>query len=137
MKKIDDLIFPKNLALIMDQDGIWGDDTFEPIKVMVIEAEIEEEDIMCYQLEIVAGEAFEDIEAVMEAAGVDADGYGWEDMIREYIHRLDPILENKVESDSEEVTCVLWVPDEANFRKLLGHVLDLTGSLSAVKRVFE
>jgi Immunity protein 51 len=137
MKKVEDLVFPKNLAVIMDQDGIWGDDSFEPIKVIVIEAEIEEEDIMCYQMEIVAGAAFEEIEAVMEANGVDADGYGWEDMIREYIHHIDPILENKLESDSETATCVLWVPDEASFRKLLGHTLDLTDNLNAVKRVFE
>jgi Immunity protein 51 len=137
MKKIDELVFPQNLALLMDRDGIWGDDSFEPIKIMVIEAEIEGDDIMCYQLEIVAGDAFEEIEAIMDENGIDADGYGWEDTIREYIHRIDPILENKIESDSEEATCVLWVPDEANFRKLLGHVLDLTGSLSAVKRVFE
>lgn len=136
MKKIDQLVFPKNLAVILDKDGIWSDDTFAPITVLVVEGELEGEDITCYQFEIPVGEDFEEIDAVMEANDMDASGLDWEDMIREYIHRIDPILENKLQSESETDTCILWVPDEATFRKVFGHVLDLLSDLGAVKRLF-
>jgi hypothetical protein len=137
MKKIDQLVFPKNLDKILEQDGIWSDETFDPIGVTVLEAELDGEDIVCYQLEIAAGEDFEEIEAVMEAHGMEASGYEWEDLVREYIHRIDPILENKLRGDSEGATCVLYAPDESSFRKMLGHVLDMTGDIVAVKRLFE
>ncbi len=136
MKKIDQLVFPKNLDKILDQDGIWSDDTFAPITVLVLEGEEEGSDVICYQFEIPVGDAFEEIEAIMESNDMDASGLDWEDMIREYIHRIDPILENKLQSESETETCILWVPDEASFRKIFGHVLDLLSDLGAVKRLF-
>jgi hypothetical protein len=136
MKKIDQLVFPKNLDKILDQDGIWSDDTFAPIIVLVLEGEDEGSDVICYQFEIPVGDAFEEIEAIMESNDMDANGLDWEDTIREYIHRIDPILENKLQSESETETCILWVPDEASFRKIFGHVLDLLSDLGAVKRLF-
>jgi hypothetical protein len=136
MKKIDQLVFPKNLDKILDKDGIWSDDTFAPITVLVLEGEDDGSDVICYQFEIPVGDAFEEIEAIMESNDMDASGLDWEDMIREYIHRIDPILENKLQSESEAETCILWVPDETNFRKVFGHLLDLLGDLGAVKRLF-
>ncbi len=136
MKKIDQLVFPKNLAQILETDGIWSDDTFDPITVTVVEAEYNGDEITSYQLEITAGGDFEAIEAVMEANGMESSGLDWEDLIREYIHRIDSVLENKIMGDSEGATCVLWVRDESSFRKILGHVLDMTGDIVAVKRLF-
>jgi hypothetical protein len=137
MKKIDQLVFPKNLDKLLDEDGIWSDDTFDPITVTVMEGEADGEDVVCYQLEFAATGSFEQIETVMTASDMEGSGYDWEDLIREYIHSIDPIFENKLQSDSEGETCVLWVPDEPSFRKLLGHVLDLTGDPKTAKRLLE
>lgn len=137
MKKIDQLVFPKNLAKVLEDDGIWSDDTFDPIGVHVIEGEVDGEDVVCYQLEFAAVDSFPEIEAIMEASDMDVSGYDWEDLIREYIHNIDPIFENKLESDSEGETCVIWTRDEASLRKLLGHVLDFVADPKTAKRLLE
>jgi hypothetical protein len=136
MKRSEDLVFPENLAAILDRDGIWSSDLFAPIKVVVLEGEEDNEGVICYQIEIPVGTAYKEIESIMEANEMEPNGYDWEDMIREYIHRQDPIFENKIESESEDTTCVLWLPEESNFRKLLSQVLELTSSLQNVRLLF-
>lgn len=134
MKHIDELVFPSNLAAILERDGIWADDSFAPIGVLVMEVEYEGEEMVSYQLEISAGD-LEEVEAVMEKYGQDADGYGWEDLVREHIHRIDPALEAAMRGDSEGATCVLWVPDAESFREMLGHVLDLVQDPGKVREL--
>lgn len=136
-KKPDALVFPKNLAEILERDGEWEDDTFEPIHVSVIASVVDGADVTCHQLAIEAGEDFEEIEELMADHDVEPTGDGWESMIRKHLRQVDPTLEAKVRGDSESSTCVLWVADQDAFRELLGHVLDLTGSVRAVKRVLK
>ena len=63
---------------------------------------------------------FEAANAQLDEGGIEPDGYGWGEYIREAIRKDDPALAQRLHTtDCETGTCVIWVESEEDCRALL------------------
>jgi hypothetical protein len=135
MKPASELKFPANLRQILEQEEpIWETNEFEPIYITVMEFEHIGQDVIGYQLEFYPHEdAFEPINQLMEARGMDGFGYDWEDLIIAFVRSRDRALADALHGDSEGSTCVLWTQTEEGFRRLLALTQSLLENPSLAK----
>lgn len=134
MKKNMELKFPKSLQKIVDQDGIWETEAFDPIFVSVIKVEHIGREVLGYQIEFeVFDQEFEPINARMAAKGIEANGEEWEALLRRYIREQDVELSQRLHGDSDSHTCVVWVETEADIHRLLALVTGLLANPDAAE----
>jgi hypothetical protein len=126
MKNISQLKFPKNLRHIVDEEGVWETEAFEPIIITVMEFEHIGQDVLGYQLEFDPFEKeMEPINQLMMDRGIDPDGNEWEGLIQRFVRSRDRVLGESLNGDSETSTCVLWTHTEDEFRRLLTLTISL------------
>ena len=119
---------PKALKRLIEDDGMWEDERWDPILLTVMsDTEYEGREIpLAWQIEF---DPFDDrLEAVnsrIEASGIEPDGDGWSSVIEKEFGRRHPKLAGELHSDSESSTCVLWVESEETCRKLIEVVWSL------------
>lgn len=58
MKQIEELDIPENLAEILEEEGYWEDETFEPIILTVEEVSYKGKDMLSYQAAFDVFDAF-------------------------------------------------------------------------------
>lgn len=126
MKKIEEFNIPGNLIDILEKEGYWEDETFEPIMITVGVVSHKGKDMLSYQAAFEVLDGYEEI-----------DGDEWEELIRNFIEEKEPGLEKKIKGDSESSTCVLWINNEADFILMLKFMLDLLEDENEVKRMIE
>ncbi len=137
MLKIDQLKFPPKLRAIIADEGNYEDDSFAPLLIVVSELGHKGRTVIGYQLNLKAGQHYEDIEDLMYDAGIAIDGHGWEILLRRYLKSADPALEKTIEGDTEGINCVLWADKEESFRKLLTAVLHFLADPSLAASVLK
>src|SRR5262249_32274830 len=119
---------PKNLKKLVEEDGMWEDERWDPILLTVMpDTSYEGRDIpLTWQIEF---DPFDDrLETAgrrIEASGIEADGDGWSSVIEKEFSRRYPKLAGEFHSDSESSTCVVWVASESACRKLMELVWSL------------
>ncbi|HYV90220.1 MAG TPA: Imm51 family immunity protein [Chitinophagales bacterium] len=124
MKGLEHLKIPNNLTQVLEEEGMWEDETFAPVHITVMESEFKGKNVIGFQLEFSPHENFNEINEVMEENGIEVDGYNWEGLIRKFLKKKDKKFEAKVIGDSEGETCVLWTQTEEDFRRLLGFTIE-------------
>jgi hypothetical protein len=115
---------PKNLAKALeDGDGIWEDGRWSPILLAAMSGtELNGREIpVAWQIEF---DPFDDeLEAAnagLRESGIDPDGYGWGEHIREVVRKSDADLAKRLHlTDCEADTCVIWVESDQDCRVLL------------------
>src|SRR5262245_29131139 len=110
---------PKNIAKALeDDDGFWEDDRWSPIMLTAMSGtEYEGREIpVMWQIEFEPAEAGN---AKLEGTGLEPDGYGWGEYIQNAIRQTNPDLANRLHTDCELATCVIWVESEQDCRELL------------------
>jgi hypothetical protein len=114
---------PQDLDGILDRDGEWEDLRWEPIALTVMGGTVfhGREIALCWQIEFSPGDEFFDEPCqVLERAGIEADGYGWLNLIEKHLAKTNPALLEKLETgDTEGAACVIWVEDENDCRALI------------------
>jgi len=126
IKSVTEFSLPENLEAILEEEGYWEDDSFEPILVTVEPVEIEGEEKISYQLSFETLDDFEEVE-----------GDEWEEILRGFIREIDPDFEKVVQGDSESSTCVLWVDNAEDFVKLMEYTAQLLEDDETLKRLSE
>lgn len=132
MKNINQLKFPDNLAEIIEEDGIWEDDSFEPFLITAVEAEFKGHDVISYQVEFSPELDLEEQNEILRKYNFETDGYAWEGLIREYVEIKEPAFQKMIIGDSESDTCVLWTANQYDFRKLLNYVQEVISKTEEV-----
>jgi hypothetical protein len=135
MLKIDQLKFPSKLRGIIADEGSYEDDSFAPLLINVSELGHKGRIVIGYQLQLKAGEHYEEIEDLMYEAKQQINGDSWEVLIRKYLKSKDAAFEKLIEGDTEGANCVLWTDKEDLFRRLLSYVMDLVADVETVKRL--
>jgi hypothetical protein len=126
MKSISQLKFPKNLRRIVEEEGIWETEVFDPLIISVMEFEHIGQDVLGYQMEFEPfGKVFEPINQLMVDRGIDPDGTEWEELIHRFVRSRDRALSDGLNRDSETSTCVLWTHSEDEVRRLLSLTMSL------------
>ncbi|MBL7809039.1 MAG: hypothetical protein JNN28_14565 [Saprospiraceae bacterium] len=126
MKKFKALEIPDNLIEILEEEGYWEDDTFDPVVITIEEIFYKEEAMMSYQAAFDVLDTYEEI-----------DGDEWEELIKNFIEEKEPGLEQRIKGDSESSTCVLWTNNEADFRLMLKCILALLEDDNEINRIIK
>lgn len=117
---------PENLEEIVAEEEFWEDESWSPILLSVIGGtSYQGRDIpLSWQIEFEPyGDEFESANKKIEALGVEADGYGWANVINSVISTHHPeIFEELKFGDTDEAACVVWVESE-NTCKILTQVV--------------
>jgi hypothetical protein len=125
MSKMPKWSMPDNLneLLAEDDDGIWEDDRWEPILLTVLTGtSLDGRDIpRAWQIEFEPDDdAFESANARLQELGIEPDGYGWGDAIRDAVAKTHPEFADQLHlGDCETGTCVVWVESENACRLLV------------------
>jgi hypothetical protein len=115
---------PKDIAKALeDGDGFWEDERWSPILLTAMSGtELNGRHIpIAWQIEFdPSGDEFEAANAKLEEVGIEPDGYGWGEYIRQRIRKPNPALAKRLHlADCETDTCVIWVESEDDCRILL------------------
>jgi hypothetical protein len=115
---------PKDIAKALeDGDGFWEDERWSPILLTAMSGtELNGREIpIAWQIEFdPSGDEFEAANAKLEKVGIEPDGYGWGEYIRQRIRKANPVLAKRLHlADCETDTCVIWVESEDDCRILL------------------
>lgn len=136
MKNLNELRIPKSLKKILAEESIWEEDAYAPFYLSVHDVTGE----VLYEVYIsphAAGESRDggwvavdeiglaDINAELERAGFEVNGYGWEKAIFTYLAQKAPGFGEQVAGDSDTEACVLYTSTEADFRRLLALLWEL------------
>ncbi|MBK9018316.1 MAG: hypothetical protein IPM82_32085 [Saprospiraceae bacterium] len=108
----------------MKEEEYWEDETFNPILITIEEVQYKGKSMISYQAAFEVLDEFDDI-----------DGDEWEGILREYVREKAPDLETKIHGDSESSTCVVWLENEADFKKTLGLMIELLRSEEDIERI--
>ena len=123
-----ELSIPKNINQILEEDGIWENEKFEPILISVMESEYKGKDVIGFQMEFSAWEELGLINQNLKRKEKELDGDEWETLIRKYIKSKNSILENSIHGDSESETCVLWTETKEEFEEMMNMIFELIDS---------
>ena len=123
-RSISEFNFPENLSKILEDEGYYEDETFEPITITVQEIQYKGEDMISYQAEFEVLDEYEQI-----------DGDEWEKLIRIYIEEKEPELLEFITGDSESSTCVIWTNKESKFINILNRMIELIENAIEVTRI--
>jgi hypothetical protein len=124
-KPTPDWSIPENLAELLDadEDGIWEDDSWDPILLSVMKDTVYRGRPipLAWQIEFEpAGPGFEAANEKLAALGVDPDGYGWATLIQLVAEKYHPEMAKELQfGDTEESACVVWVESEDMCRQLI------------------
>jgi hypothetical protein len=114
---------PVDLRAILDAEEQWEDPRWDPLTLTVIAGTAYRGRPIPMSWEVTfspADDFFDELNAVLEAAGIDADGYGWLHVIESYLAQSTPdLLKVLYSDDTEQATCVIWVETEADCRNLI------------------
>jgi hypothetical protein len=113
---------PDNLGAILEEEGEWEDPRWDPIMLTVFGGISHNgRDMQCWEVAFSPeDDFFDDLNKVLEAAGIEANGYGWFDVIESHLTKRNPDLVERLNSlDTELATCVIWVESEADCRQLI------------------
>lgn len=96
------------------QEGIYWENYDNPVFYLVIQDILHKgQEAVCYAVDIMPfedeGEEWTELLAAIENKGFEANGYGWEGYLVEYISQENPELAARLESDSEAESCGLYV----------------------------
>jgi hypothetical protein len=128
---------PENLQALIDADssdgdGIWEDDSWDPILLTVMAGtSYGGRDIpFSWQIEFQPSDVrLEEANKAIEARGIESDGYGWAKLIEDVFVRDHPELADELHfGDTEIDTCVVWVESESTCKTLI----EVTWSLMQV-----
>ncbi len=114
LNPVSTLRIPGNLKIILEDEEYWEDDSFDPLLITIQPVVYQGKNVISFQAEFEPPDDSDDI-----------DGDEWEEIIRDYIREKDPGLETRIHGDSESSTCVLWTDNEADFRKMLGFMIEV------------
>lgn len=113
---------PKNLKKLVEEDGMWEDERWDPILLTVMsDTSYEGREIpLAWEIQFDPfDDRLETAKSRIEASGIKPDGDGWSDVVQEEFGRRYPKLAGELHTDSESSTCVLRVESEATCRKLV------------------
>jgi len=118
---------PENLQAFIDADGsdgdgIWEDDSWDPIQLTVMAGtSYGGRDIpLSWQIEFQPADVREEAKKAMEARGIELDGYGWAKLIHDVFAKDHPELADELHfGDTEIATCVVWVESESTCKTLM------------------
>ena len=130
MKKIN---IPGNINQILEEEGIWEDESFDPIIVTVMESEYKGKDVIGFQMEFPAWEKLGDINQLLEEQHIELDGDEWENLIRKYVKTKNSKLEKTMHGDSEGETCVLWTESKEEFEEMMNLIFELIDTPVEIK----
>src|SRR6266446_3704971 len=125
---------PKNLQELIDADspdgdGMWEDDSWDPILLTVMAGtSYGGRDIpLSWQIEFQPDdERFEAANKEIEALGLEPDGYGWAKLIEAVFAKDHPKLADELHfGDTETDACVVWVESESTCKILVERVWSL------------
>ena len=122
MNKIE---IPDSINQILEDEGIWEDESFDPIIVTVMESVYKGKDVIGFQMEFPAWEKLGKINQLLEVKEKRLDGYEWENLIRKYIKIKGSKLEAAIHGDSEGETCVLWTETKGEFEAMMKLIFEL------------
>lgn len=114
-----DLNIPPKLSKVLEEEGIWESEEFDPLLLTIMEAEHNGKDIISYQVEFSADDELGPINQVLVNHQLKPDGDEWEALFRKFLKARNAGLESKVYGDSESETCVLWTKKRRHFEKLM------------------
>ena len=116
----------------MDQvkEDLWENDEYLPFNLTI--AEITRG--ICYACDLDPfedeSEDMEELNSILETAGFEVNGYGWEDYFCGYIEKNYPDFLDKVGTDSESDTCGVYVMDSLpDYKKLLCYISEAVRTL--------
>jgi hypothetical protein len=113
---------PDNLGAILEEEGEWEDPQWDPIMLTVFGGISHNGQVnQCWEVAFSPeDDFFDDLNKALEAAGVEANGYGWLDVIESHLTKRNPDLVERLNClDTELATCVIWVEAEADCRELI------------------
>jgi hypothetical protein len=113
---------PGNLGAILEEEGEWEDPRWDPIMLTVFGGiRYNGRDIQCWEVAFSPeDDFFDDLNKALEAAGIEANGYGWLDVVEGHLTKSNPDLLERLNClDTELATCVIWVETEADCRALI------------------
>ncbi len=124
MPKMPKWKLPNNIAKALeDGAGFWEDERWSPILLTAMSGtELNGREIpIAWQIEFDPSEdALEPANAGLEEIGIEPDGYGWGEYIRNSIRKANPGLAKRLHlTDCETETCVIWVESDEDCRMLL------------------
>ncbi len=130
MKTLPEWIIPANLTeLLAENVDLWEDDRWHPILLSVLGGiSYEGRDIpLSWQVEFDPSDPeLAAANAKIEASGVEADGYGWAQVIGSVVSRQHTELAEELHfEDTEADTLVVWVESEESCRLLMNVVWSL------------
>ena len=102
---------------ILAEESRWEEDAYAPFYLSVHDEKGE----ILYEVYLSPHNEPElaGLNAELEQAGFEVNGYGWEKAIRAFLAKKAPNLNEQVEGDSDREACVLYTTTEANYRQLL------------------
>jgi hypothetical protein len=123
MPKMPNWKLPKDLAKALEKgDGFWEDERWSPLLLTAMSGtELNGREIpVAWQMEFDPWEEdFEEANAKLEEMGIEPDGYGWGEYIRQTIRKANPALAKRLHlTDCEIATCVIWVESDEDCRML-------------------
>lgn len=127
--RMPDWAFPPNLAALVDEaEGFLEDDRWHPIEVTLIGGTTYEgRDIpLSWQVSFSPGQPVFAAANMRHFGRLEADGYGWADLVASRIRQPHPEAAEEIHDDSENSTFVMWAETEAAGKVLLETVWDLT-----------
>jgi hypothetical protein len=115
---------PENLAELVaaDPEEMWEDNRWSPFLLTVMGGtSYAGRDIpLAWEVEFEPGdEAFEVANERLERLGIEPDGYGWSQVVRDAIQRHHPEIVDELHFDEELATRVVWVESESACRRLM------------------
>lgn len=113
------LNIPSKLSKVLEEEGLWESEEFDPLLLTIMEAEHKGKDIISYQVEFSADDELGPINQVLANHQLEPDGDEWEALIRKFIKARNAGLESKIYGDSDGETCVLWTKKQPDFEKLM------------------
>jgi hypothetical protein len=131
MKTMPQWNVPGNLQEIIaeDEDNTWENEQWEPIHLRVVGGTIYKgrEIPLAWEIELsLDDDFFDDVNPQLEAIGIEADGYGWLELIEHQLSKDAPSLAEKIHTgDTESSACVIWVESEEDCRQLIEIVWEL------------
>jgi hypothetical protein len=114
---------PKNLSVILAEEGEWEDERWSPITLSVIGGTTYHGRAITQSWQIAfspGDEFFDELNERLADAGGDSDGYAWLAQVQQHLGKADPGLLSRLHTgDTESDACVIWVENESDGRALV------------------
>jgi hypothetical protein len=119
---------PKDLNQILQEDGVWDDERFDPILLTVMSGTSYggRKISLAWWIEFDPyDKRLQHANKKIEQSGIEPDGDGWSEVVITHFAKRHPKLADELHSDSESSTCVLWVESEHACQLLINLVWSL------------